>query len=127
MRAITDPVANARIRWRSADDGGRQSGPPPGPRYAATAVFVLGDDAQLIPNWPAGGEHFSVLLEYIGSGDHGSEVVAKIDFLARDLAADHVRQGAQFVIMEGRRPVADALITEVFASPSDPAQTGRSA
>ena len=34
----TLPVAVA-VRWYSPDEGGRRSGPPPGPRYTPTARF----------------------------------------------------------------------------------------
>jgi hypothetical protein len=66
-RRIAEPLALAHVRWQSLSEGGRQSGPPPGPFFAATAVFVHGDDEQVIPDWPAGGEHFSVMLDYIGN------------------------------------------------------------
>lgn len=112
-RHIVDPVALAHIRWRSPAEGGR-SGPPLGPFFAATAVFVHGDDEQVIPDWPAGGEHFSVMLDYIGNIEN-NEVDAKIDFIARELVADEIRPAAQFIVMEGHRPVADAQIIEVFA------------
>ena len=111
MRAVRDPIAIARVRWRSPDGGGRTK-PPPGPSFAATAVFKHGGDEEVVPEWPAGGEHFSVLLEY-PSGSN-AEVTARVDFLARNLVADEVREGAQFIIMEGPRPVADAEIVKAF-------------
>jgi hypothetical protein len=103
----------ARIRWRSADEGGRRTWPPKGSTFAATAVFVHGGDQQVIPDWPGGGEHFSVLLDNVGDPVAG-EVQAKVDFIARTLVAEHLRPGARFVVMEGRQPVAEAVITEVF-------------
>lgn len=102
-------MAIALVRWRSAAEGGRYTGPPAGPRYAATAVFVKGDDEQVVPNWPAGGEHFSVLLTYTGPAE-GGEVSAEIDFLARDQVADLLIEGATFFIMEGPHAVAEARV-----------------
>lgn len=112
-RKLEHPVAMARVRWRSAEEGGRRTGPPPGPFFAATAVFVHGDDDQVIPDWPAGGEHFSMMLDYVGDVADG-EAEAKVDFIARELVAGHLRPGARFLVMEGRRPVAEAVISEVF-------------
>jgi len=113
VRSLDEPVAIAKVTWRSAEDGGRRSGPPPGPFFAATAVFVHGGDAEVVPDWPAEGEHFSVMLDYVGDLVN-QEVEAKVDFIARDLVADHVRKGARFLVMEGRRAVAEAVITETF-------------
>lgn len=113
-RRIDDPVALAHVWWRTPEDGGRRTGPPPGPFFAATAVFVHGEDEQVIPDWPAAGEHFSVMLEYVGDVV-GNEVNAKIDFIARDLVGDGLRPNARFLVMEGSRPVAEARVTEVFA------------
>ena len=53
------------------------------------------------------------MLDYVddlvdGQGD------AKVAFVARHLVADDVREGTRLLVMEGRRPVADVVITEVF-------------
>lgn len=112
-RRLDDPMALAHVRWRSRFEGGRRRGPPPGPFFAATAVFVHGEDEQVIPDWPAAGEHFSVMLDYVGDFV-GNEVDAKVDFIARDLVRDELRPGARFLVMEGRRPVAEAQVTDVF-------------
>lgn len=113
MRRLDEPLALAHVSWRSPGDGGRVAGPPPGPFFAATAVFVRGDDEQVVPDWPAGGEHFSVMLDYIDEVEDG-EVDVKVDFIARHLVADLVHPDARFLVMEGRRPVAEACITKVF-------------
>ncbi len=109
-----EPIATALVRWRLAADGGRTSGPPPGPQYAASAVFVLGDDHEVTPDWPAGAEHFSVGMN-LGAAESDGRQWAEIDFLARDLVADYVRPGIGFLVMEGPRPVADAEIISVLA------------
>lgn len=81
-----------------------------------TAVFVHGDDEQVIPDWPAAaGEHFSVMLEYVGDLV-GNEVDAKVDFVG-----DELRPSARFLVMEGGRPVAEAQVTEVFIGRATPA------
>ena len=112
-RRMAEPLSLAHLRWRSLFEGGRQSGAPRGPFFAATAVFVHGDDEQVIPDWPASGEHFSVMLEYIGNVET-NEVDAKVDFIAGDLVSDELRPDARFIVMEGRHQVADAWITKVF-------------
>lgn len=82
---------------------------------AATAVFVHGQDEQIIPNWPAQGEHFSVLFTFVGSADETR--TAKVDFLDRALVADYIREGAIFLVMAGPKPIAEAQITEVLWQP----------
>jgi hypothetical protein len=105
-------MALARVRWFPESEGGRPA-PPPGPTYASTAVFVLGGDSELIPDWPAGGEHFSVMIDFddLGVADEGP---AKVEFMARSLVADRLAVGSTFLVMEGRRVVAEARVTEVF-------------
>lgn len=105
-------MAEARVRWFSEAEGGRRE-PPPGPTYAATAVFVLGGDAELIPDWPAGGEHFSVLLDFDEMSPEG-ECLAKVEFMSWSLVADRLAPASVFLVMEGPRPVAEAVVTDVF-------------
>jgi hypothetical protein len=113
--SIPEPMAEVHIRWRSPSEGGRRSGPPPGPEYAATAVFMYGDDTETQPNWPASGEHFSVRMEY-ASPLKGSEVTAVVDFLAPDLVQGQLREGARFLIMEGPRAVGEATVISLLRS-----------
>lgn len=105
-------MALARVRWFPESASGRPA-PPPGPTYASTAVFVLGGGSELVPDWPAGGEHFSVMIDVddLGVADEG---LAKVEFMARSLVADRLSVGSTFLIMEGRRVVAEARVTEVF-------------
>lgn len=99
------------VRWLPPEQRGRRSGPPPGPGYAATAVFVLGGDADVTPGWPAAGEHFSVVLELLGPPSESGQ--AKARFVAPDLANAYLSEGAEMLIMEGPRPVARALVLSV--------------
>jgi hypothetical protein len=105
-------MAIARVRWFTEAAGGRHE-PPQGPTYAATAVFVLGGDAELVPGWPAGGEHFSVLLDFDETSPEG-ESLAKIEFMSWSLVADRLLPGSAFLIMEGPKPVAEARVNETF-------------
>ena len=66
------------VRFRSAAEGGRQSGPPPGPTYMATAVPDLGGEAEVLPGWPATGPQFSVVLELLGSSNEDGWAAASI-------------------------------------------------
>lgn len=110
-----EPVARGLIRWRTAEEGGRAGGPPGGHQYAATAVFVLGGEAEVIPGWPDTAERFSIGLNLIGLGSEWSPV--ETDFLARDLVMDKVRPGTHILVTEGARVVADLRITELIESP----------
>jgi hypothetical protein len=115
-RRIDEPAAHARVRWLTESEGGRAA-PPPGPTYASTAVFIRGDDAEVVPDWPAGGEHFSVLLDFDGPVRDGV-VDAKVEFMNRALVEDDLVVGSTFWVMEGRRAVAEARVLEVFDSPT---------
>jgi hypothetical protein len=112
---IKDPVATVSIRWVAADQGGRSSGPPTAPVYAATAVFVLGGDASVRPGWPASADQISILVQRIGKLPDGSDA-ANIDFLVPELAQPFMHDGAQLVIMEGPKIVAQATITKMLNS-----------
>jgi hypothetical protein len=110
---IADPVAQAVVTWVTAEMGGRASGPPVGPVYAATSVVVHGADAEVLPGWPATADQLSILLQEVESLPSGARI-CKVDFLARDLAGPFVRPGAILLIMEGPKVVATAVISEVL-------------
>jgi hypothetical protein len=112
IEKIEDPVAYAIVVWVSPDMGGRRSGPPSGPVYAATSVFVQDGDSQVHPEWPFGVDQMSILIEQ-SSVLPGGAWRCKIDFLARDLAEPLIHPGAVMLIMEGPKVVATAVITSV--------------
>lgn len=112
MRRIERPMAVAAVHWFSEAEGGRPT-PPPGPTYASTAVFVLGDDQALIPGWPSKGEHFSVLLDF-DEVDAEGDCEAKVEFISWPLVSDYLRPGANFIVTEGPRAVAMARVDATF-------------
>lgn len=112
MEKIAAPVAEAVVSWRSAEEGGRRSGPPTAAVYAATAVFVQGDDRELQPGWPASADQLSILLEEVNRCEDGSRLY-NVDFLVRDLAFPHLFSGAEILIMEGPSVVASARVSAV--------------
>jgi hypothetical protein len=116
---IEHPMALAEVWWFTVEEGGRRSGPPTAPVYAATCVFPLGGDAEVLPGWPASGDALSVLLEEVETVANGSGTY-KVDFLARDLARQLLYPTAELLIMEGPTVVARAVIREVMA----PRETG---
>lgn len=99
------------VCFRSPEDGGRRSGPPPGPTYMATAVAALGGEAEVLPGWPATGPQFSVVLEFRGAPGEGSWSAATVRPLI-DVApgSDALVPGAEIVILEGPREVARMLV-----------------
>jgi hypothetical protein len=110
---IERPVAHAVVSWFSADAGGRRSGPPTAPVYAATAVFPLCREAETQPGWPMTADTMlSVLLEEV-PGPAGGARVYKVDFLVRDLAWPFLHPGAEMLVTEGSRVVASAVIRDV--------------
>jgi hypothetical protein len=72
----------------------------------------MGDDAEVQPGWPSGAQHLSILLQRVSelAGESGTY---KVDFLARELAWPLIHPGAELLIMEGPRIVANARITHV--------------
>jgi hypothetical protein len=112
IEEISAPVAHAVVAWVPATNGGRRSGPPTARVYAATCIFVMGGDREVLPGWPAGAEHLSILLEEVEALPGGARL-CKVDFLARDLARPHVHPGQPLLIMEGPRVVANTVIKDV--------------
>lgn len=112
---IAKPIAYGVVFWVTPEMGGRSSGPPHGPVYGATSVFVHGKDAEVQPEWPVGADQLSILLQATDVLPGGARL-CKIDFLARDLARPFIHQGAVLLIMEGPKVVATAVITAVSDS-----------
>lgn len=110
---IKRPVATANIRWLTASEGGRTSGPPTAPVYAATAAFCLGGEAETVPGWPASADQLSILVQSLGSREEGAEV-SLIGFLFPDLARPHLHPGAEILILEGPKVVAKATIRDLI-------------
>lgn len=110
--AFKEPLAVAAIRWLPESQGGRSSGPPTAPVYAATATFRSdseGSDADLL----------SILVQRVRTQPDGSDL-ASIGFLVPELARPHLRLGAEPLITEGPNVVAHAVIHELL-QPERPA------
>ncbi|WIM95170.1 hypothetical protein ACTOB_007244 [Actinoplanes oblitus] len=107
---IEEPAAVVSVRWLSAAEGGRRSGPPSAPVYAATCAFLAGDGTS---------EVLSILMEQFGPED-GGERRARIGFLAPEIAAPYLTVGRRILIQEGARVVGHALIREVFSPRGEP-------
>jgi hypothetical protein len=103
---VFDPVAFGHVRWLTPGEGGR-SHPPDGPVYAATAVAA--SDPRTAASLPTAA-HLSVLLKYLEKPSTRVRRSVGIDFLARDLAARAFHPGTPFIVMEGRRPVAEGVV-----------------
>ena len=112
INRIAEPMAYADVRWVPPEAGGRRSGPPTAKVYAATASFVMGDDAEVHPGWPSGAQHLSILLQKANEMPGGPDRY-KVDFLARELAWPLIHPGAELLVMEGPKIVANAEITDV--------------
>jgi hypothetical protein len=112
IEEISAPVAHAVVMWVPAADGGRRSGPPTARVYAATCIFVMGGDREVLPGWPTGAEHLSILLEEVETLPGGARL-CKVDFLARDLARPYIHPGQPLLVMEGPKVVASAVIKDV--------------
>lgn len=112
--SLPDPMARATVRWLLPDQGGRRSGPPPGPMYVSNMVFVLGGEAEVQPGWPQTADlTLSIWLERVSWNDDLAWT-AKVDFPVRELAAPYVAPNTDFLVMEGPRIVAEGRLTEVY-------------
>jgi len=65
------------------------------------------------PGWPAASEQLSILLQREACLP-GGFWLCKLDFLVREPAMPFTRPGAVFLIMEGPKVVAGAVITDVL-------------
>jgi len=109
MEKIESPVAEGVAVWRTHAEGGRRSGPPTAPVYMATAVFVQGREKEIQPGWPASADQLSILLQETErlDDDHRRCLVG---FLVPELALPHLRPGAELLVLEGPRTVAQVRI-----------------
>lgn len=97
-------IASVNLRWLAADEGGRQSGPPPGALYATTARFA---DDQIT-------DQFSVVLRF--SEPRPATHPAELRMLAPDNlpgVAKRLAAGVRLLIHEGTRVVAEGVVTSV--------------
>jgi hypothetical protein len=116
---IESPAAIAYITWLAAEDGGRRTGPPTVPVYAANCSFPLGGEAETLPGWPVSAEKFSVFIQKVDDGPDGAWI-CKIDFIAPGLVAAYLSRDADMLVMEGPKIVGRATISDVF-EPGDQA------
>ena len=117
---LETPAASALVTWLTASEGGRASGAPTAPVYAANCTFPLGGERDTVPGWPATAEKFSVLIQRVGDGPNGAWL-CNVDFFAMDLVTAYLTPGARMLVMEGPKVVGNATIYEVFDTiPTDP-------
>lgn len=91
------------VRWLSPEEGGRQTGPPPGPVYTPTGRFA---DQPLQ-------DMFSVVLQItgpVGAGRVAGTLTPGFPENVPDFA-DRFRHGERFLLHEGRRVVAECVLT----------------
>ena len=101
------PVAKLQLRWLTPEEGGRKSGPPPGPIYVPTARFAEDPiDRQ-----------FSVGLRRLDSSTDSKEWKdTELMFLFPESNPDAVKRlasGSTLKIHEGRQVVAEGKVLSV--------------
>jgi hypothetical protein len=101
------PVAKLQLRWLTPEEGGRKSGPPPGPVYVPTARFA--DDPI--------DHQFSIGLRRLDNSTDSKEWKdTELMLLSPESNPDAVKRltsGSVLKIHEGRRVVADGKILSV--------------
>ena len=113
MEKIEIPVAEGVVVWRTHEEGGRKSGPPSAPVYMATTVFVLGGEEEVQPGWPFSGNQLSILLQETERLDEAHRRCL-VGFLVPELALPHMHPGAELLVLEGARTVAQLRIETVL-------------
>ncbi|MGO1054811.1 hypothetical protein [Crossiella sp. CA198] len=111
MQRIERPLAQAVVRWLTAEEGGRRSGPPTATVYRSTASFQPGRDPldQLRPPTEA---HTVLLRETECLPDGRRRCL--VGFIAPDLLQPHLHAGVRMLVLEGPRTVAIADIEIVL-------------
>jgi hypothetical protein len=110
MTTIGEPLAEALITWLPPEQGGRRNGPPLAPVYAATTAFADAGPGAPHEQWELGPHDLSILIEALDPPVDGVHL-ARIGFLAPDLAAPRVAQHDYFVVYEGPHRVATGKFT----------------
>src|SRR5438034_8831050 len=101
------PVAKLQLRWLTPEEGGRKSGPPPGPMYVPTARFAEDPiDRQ-----------FSISLRRLDNTTDGKEWRdTELMFVFPESNSDAVKRlvsGSVLKIHEGQRIVAEGQVMSV--------------
>lgn len=110
----TSDSVPVEVTWYTPEEGGRQSGPPPGPTYTPTGRFA---DQPL-------GEMFSVVLHITpqpaqADPRHATGVLTPGFPENMPHFARRFEGGERFILHEGRRAVAECVMTaRVPAEPS---------
>jgi hypothetical protein len=94
----------ARIVWRSAAQGGRQT-PPSGPRYISPVRFEGIPDTQ---------DSWSLVVEPVGGSPNSTEWFATVRFLVAEAPRELLREGARFELFEGKRCVAVGTVSSAM-------------
>jgi hypothetical protein len=101
--AVSEPVAEVRLRWLSPQEGGRKTPLDPyGSPYAPTAYFRDDSVADL----------FSVVLQFTDGSTQTAELRLLVPQNLPDIAARLV-PGTELRITEGARTVAECQVVAV--------------
>jgi hypothetical protein len=95
----------AIINWISPEEGGRRSGPPIGPDYAAPAKFMEHADAWLTEAW-------DLLVHQVECLDGSNKWLADVQFRVDEAPHAWLISEALFDLYEGKRCVARGTITD---------------
>lgn len=112
LTTIEKPMARIALRWLTAAEGGRSSGPPTITVYATTCYFPWRDEKE--PDQPYDADRVMSILIQADPPDSDGRATAQIGFLAPHLAGPHLRPGAALLVMEGSRIVAEAVVLDVL-------------
>lgn len=88
----------ARIRWLTAEEGGRKV-QPFGPRYVADGRFLAHPEKWGIEGW-------DLVVNKVGDLDQPTHWRAEVHFRVEEAPHEWLTPGAEFELYEGKRKVA---------------------
>lgn len=93
----------AVIEWISPEEGGRRSGAPSGPDYAAPAKFLAHADDWLLDAW-------DLLVHKVEFVEEPNKWLADVQFRVDGAPYQWLTPAARFELYEGKRRVATGII-----------------
>jgi len=96
-------VKRATLRWIPSGQGGRRSGPPPGPQYVGPAKFLAYADM-----WEV--EAFDLIVDLVQRLDDPYLWLADVHFRIEHAPQEWLVDGADFELYEGKKCVAQGRV-----------------
>jgi hypothetical protein len=108
------PIAIGLIRFRTAAEGGRRSGAPPGPYYVTTIRLDTRQENEPLPLRVLDPEgHLTAGFGFEEKLRDGW-IRAEVGFIAPELIRDSLVKGSRWLVMEGPLVVGEFEVTKLL-------------